>query len=1010
MNYSKTAIAALLVSFNAHATSEIMQGLSEFDEFRTYPYINKAYQLEREKQFSSAEDEVEKALHVAPEHLPFLRFQYSLLTKAGNFSEAARILQQIPKDERKGMLLALRQQQISKTGILTSAEFTPLLKGLSTEEQQTLVLSYLYHLEKREGEEEALAWAMSLPEDFKSLDVLTFEAETAFELKQYDHVTDTLSKVATQRALPEHQTALLGLSYLAKADVDNALAIANASPKSKSSEAIVRQHIENLVNDNNVVDAREQYAWLAKHHPLSDADYKKSFELAIKDKDFEKALDYSDLAGVDCLSTADLYLKLDQRAKAKSTLAGCNVSDNPKRWLFIAEKLNMVSAIESQRFTSTKALSLRRSILANLYNREHQYHKQIALLKGTQQLKEIELLAIAYQRTKAYPEAIKTWYQLFVKTGDTEALNTASTLAIEHLDAQKAIRLVRDSLLKLRSEKEREIQLDRLLNLYYHHPKYFVASDITLFKGHDISSLALAELWAKYNKCDAVTKSITHPTTSFEYRVLGFCIYKDEPQLGLVYLNKAHALKPSELDTLYYGYIYSYLGQQEKALSYWLLIPEDQQTPNIKLQIGRTYYALGDYNNADNYWKAAKLEDNLNWWLLGIDTAIRLHHFEAARLRLDAASTLFHSEYLDAEYPILYKTLGDTKSLIAFYESEIQQHPEMGIVKAELAYTIFKQDPKRAVSLLEEAMPDLNAEQKVFAERQLALGYTRLGESAKAKDMYVKAIDRIEPSEDPETLHYLQNGFANADNDWQFSISSTAGNDARNAASTLRPDNQNWFLLVEASHDISRHENGVKELSFKMAWLSSGEKDPFGEREYDIGLSWRPFEDADLNLAIGVRQDVKHDQGTDAYVRLYGDALASFGYGKNWQLDKAYWWSQSLYLDAFKYLDEDQLLLFGRYEGGPVFPLNDTHQQRVRAYGFVQHDQDIDDANPDNTHRKDFRAGLGIGWLSQWDYNPYSGYNYDMEIDLEWQHIIDSDFYPVRDKDNAYMLRFYWHF
>ncbi|KXF82075.1 NfrA family protein [Enterovibrio coralii] len=1010
MKYSKTAIAALLVSVNAHATSEIMQGLSEFDEFRTYPYINKAYQLEREKQFSAAEDEVEKALHVAPEHLPFQRFQYSLLTKAGDYSEAARVLQNIPKDEREGMLLSLRQQQISKAGVLTQAELTPLLKGLTLEEQQKLVLSYLYHLEKIDGEDEALAWAMSLPTKLKSLDVLTFEAETAFELKRYDHVTDTLSKVATQQDLPEHQTALLGLSYLAKADVDSALAIANASPKAKSSEAIVRQHIENLVNDNNVAEAREQYAWLAEHHPLSDADYKKSFELAIKDKDFEKALDYSEMAGVDCLSTADLYLKLDQRAKAKSTLAGCNVSENPKNWLFLAEKINMVSAIESQRFKSPEAASLRRSILANLYNRKHQYQKQIALLKGTRQLKEIKLLAIAYQRTKAYPEAIDTWYQLFLRTGDTEALNTASTLAIEHLGAQKAIRLVRDSLPKLRSEKEREIQLDRLLNLYYHHPEYFVASDITMFKGHDISSLALAELWAKYDACDVVTKNITHPTTSFEYRVLGFCIYEDEPERGLAYLNKAHALKPSELDTLYYGYIYSYLGQQEKALSYWLLIPENQQTPNIKLQIGRTYYALGGYDNAEKYWKAAKLEDNLNWWLLGIDTAIRLHHFEAARLRLDTASTLFHSEYLDAEYPILYKTLGDTKSLIAFYESEIQQHPEMGIVKAELAYTLFEQDPKRAVSLLEQAMPDLNAEQKVQAERQLALGYSRLGESSKAKDMYVKAIDHLDDKDSPETLHYLQSGFKTADHDWQFSLSSTLGNDTRNASSALRPENQSWFLLAEASKDILRHSNGEKSLTFKLAWLSSGESDPFDQREYDIGLSWRPFEQTDFNLAMGFRQTVKGGFESDAYIRAYGDVLAGFDYGKGWRVNSDYWWYQSLYLDAFKYLDENQTLLFGRYEGGPVFPWIEQNQQRLRAYGFVQHDQDMDDDNPDDTHRKDLRAGLGVGWLSAWDYNKYSGYNHDVEIDLEWQHIIDSDYYPNSNKDNAFMLRFYWHY
>lgn len=51
---------------------------------------------------------------------------------------------------------------------------------------------------------------------------------------------------------------------------------------------------------------------------------------------------------------------------------------------------------------------------------------------------------------------------------------------------------------------------------------------------------------------------------------------------------------------------------------------------------------------------------------------------------------------------------------------------------------------------------------------------------------------------------------------------------------------------------------------------------------------------------------------------------------------------------------------------------------------------------------------LGVGWMSEWWQSDYNSYNLRMELGIEWQHVVSSDY--AEDGDDALLVRFELYF
>lgn len=114
------AIACAFMSINVHA-NDIYAHLSDSEHFRTYPYIDRAYEEQANKQYAAALAEVDHALIIAPKHIPFLKFAYQLAVSAQKpVKTQLKYLSQIPKDQRVMTFLICGYKMLKK------ASFTPI--------------------------------------------------------------------------------------------------------------------------------------------------------------------------------------------------------------------------------------------------------------------------------------------------------------------------------------------------------------------------------------------------------------------------------------------------------------------------------------------------------------------------------------------------------------------------------------------------------------------------------------------------------------------------------------------------------------------------------------------------------------------------------------------------------------------------------------------------------------------------------------------------------------------
>lgn len=66
-----SVVAAMAAVTPQTMGDSIYVGLSDYEEFRTYPYVDKAYRLQQEERYQAALVELEHAIEIAPEHEPF---------------------------------------------------------------------------------------------------------------------------------------------------------------------------------------------------------------------------------------------------------------------------------------------------------------------------------------------------------------------------------------------------------------------------------------------------------------------------------------------------------------------------------------------------------------------------------------------------------------------------------------------------------------------------------------------------------------------------------------------------------------------------------------------------------------------------------------------------------------------------------------------------------------------------------------------------------------------------
>lgn len=985
----------------------IFVGLSDYEEFRTYPYVDKAYRLQQEERYQAALVELERAIEIAPEHAPFYQYAFELAMLNDDIDRARGYLGQIPEANRIELRQRMLRSAMTKE-VPNAAQMPAFLAGIAPDRKLELIKQGLYQLQQEQTKEVAWAWLNALPDSLWTAELNLIAARTAADVGAFDAAAQQFARYAKHAELAPGEIAEFGYVLIEANDEAGAFALAQRYPDAAG--GVIRELAYKSLGRDDHRSAMRYFAWLQQRGHLNASDVKQYYFLLEEDGQLEAALALSEQAQTSCLEQVQLLLKMDNISAARAKFVNCSVQENAVVWLSLAERLEQYDAVQRANFSNAELRQQRRRLLMNYYHQQQAWQRQVELLAGMAANEaELTYLAMAYDNLGDAGNAEQTWLRIWQSYGDPAALEKVTYLLWQRGEAEQTIALLEDGFERINlASAPGQVLLSRYINILYGHPEAIAAERIKMLARSNADPVDIAELWRLEGNCDEALATLAQVSKERGIRTRAECLIDRDPEAAYEALQLALGTEPAAVDLRSLASLAQRVGDNAAAVGYLQRIPANERVPSDELAIARLTYLQGDLEAAELAWQAARQEDELDWWLLGVNIAQAQQNDEKTLLLLERADERFDSPLLVEERAHIYRKRDDWPALEALYRDAVASYPNNKQFQAELAYSIYERDPVESADYFDRALWGHEEGADVKHLHQAAYAFNYRDNKEKTRHYAAAAIDKMLASDDPDELQLIkaQRLHREVESQWDFTIAGWAGDSSRANVGQGIDAQGDYFMQVQAAYSFTESQASIGGLGAQISLLQGGEDDFFETQELDVGLTWKPSKTFNSVLAVGLRQQLDGDEELKPYVRASIDLLSPWSESKWWEPQNERVWYSSWFVDGIYFPDDDQHAFYTRLESGPVFTLTQSHLQTLRLYGFVQGDTSRDlvaigDAD-------DTRGGLGVGWMSEWFQSDYNGYNLRMELGLEWQHVLSSDF--AEDSDNALIVRFQLYF
>ncbi|MGQ4277309.1 NfrA family protein [Pseudidiomarina sp. E22-M8] len=1004
-------VLGLLAALSALAPQalgdSIFVGLSDYQEFRTYPYVDKAYRLQQDENYQAALAELDRAIAIAPEHTAFYEYAFELAMLSNDIVRAQVYLAEVPMERRIALNQRLLRTQMA-AAVPNAGDMETFLTGLTPEQQLELIQQGLYQLQQRDSKASAWAWLNALPSSLWTEQLHLIAARTAADVGQFSAAAHHFAQYGKRVELAPGEIAEFGYVLVEANDEAGAFALAQRYPKAAG--GVIRELAYQALGRDDATSAMKYFAWLQARDALSSADAKQYYFLLQNDGQLEAAMALADAAQTSCLEQVELLIKMDKSAAAQQLFVNCSVNENPVVWLTLAERLGQYQAVQRAQFANSGLQRQRQRLLMNYYHVEQAWQQQVQLLATTAQDEAaLTYLAMAYENLGDVTNAEATWRRVWDNYRDPAALEKATYLMWERGETDATLALLQDGFKQINlGSAPGKVLLSRYINILYGKPDQIDADRIRLLAENNADPVDVAELWRLQGNCDAALATLAEIKQERGIRTRAECLIDRDPEAAYQALQMAIGEAPSAGDLRSLAALAQRVGDHQSAVIYLQRIPPAQRVSSDELAIARLTFADGDIQGAETAWQAARQEQELDWWLLGVDIAQAQENDDKTLLLLERADERFDSPLLVEERAHIYRKRDDLAALEALYRDAVASYPDNRHFQAELAFTIYERDPVESASYFDIALQGNEENSQVKHLHQAAFAFNFAGNNEKTAHYAKAAIDKMleDPEVDELQLLKAQRLHREVDSQWAFTIAGWAGDSSRASAGQSVDAQADYFMQLQAAYEFSDAQASMGGLGAQVSLLQGGESDFFETQELDVGLTWKPTKKLNAVLGVGLRAQFDGDDEIKPYLRGSVDLLSPWSEGKWWEPQLERVWYSTFFVDGIYFPEDDQSAFFSRIESGPVFALTQSHLQTMRVYGFLQGDTSHDLAAFGDAD--DSRAGLGVGWMSEWLSSDYNSYNLRMELGVEWQHVVSSDY--AEDGDNALLVRFELYF
>lgn len=601
-------VASLSVLFGWLLLGQPAWGLSEFETFRSYPYLDKAYRAAEARDWPEVQRLMEHLIKQVPGNVEAYRLLAQSLEKQGDLEGAVAALGALDANIAAVQINLLRQTWIAD-GRASADEIALWLSETSGGARTELWRARADLLRTSRGPQAALDWLATLFAKGDSLALDRYRASLSEQLQHWTGVIEALVPHALEGTLEDDDWRRLAIAMIQTDNASGVNAMIARLPDGQLRHFVLRAAADRAIALGYSAIAHRWLDTLHQTGALDRQDEHKLLHTALAVGDTDKVRRLAQRVDMDCLTLAD-WLADQRDPTALATFTGCDPAENPERWLVLADRLDAVALLETTPLP--EAWHQRRDrVLLDRYRRDGLDAKALALLERLPQdastLRERAELTQQQHRPLA---AAALWERHYLATGAAASLDQASYLYLISQRPHSARRLLERALHSSPHQLSAQA-LARLAQLYSEDSATVDAVDLATLASQPALSLgardALLENVARHGSCDVVgglANASVPPWGS-----LGICS-RDRPGQAAGYFARDLAeqqrrLAPDEAlirSRKRLAYALFTAGDPAAAWAQWQQLPPAALSRADRLAGARSALASGDDEAALRWW------------------------------------------------------------------------------------------------------------------------------------------------------------------------------------------------------------------------------------------------------------------------------------------------------------------------------------------------------------------------------------------------------------------------
>jgi adsorption protein A len=1020
--------------------------LTDFDRFRSYPYMDRSYREVKQGNWPEVERLMRHLLTQVPNNEEARAMLVESLAKQHRYKDAVQALQDIPSNS--DTLLDLRLNWIEQDPP-SAAEVENWIANSPPNQRIRLWQAYSLSLAQTGGAARAHDWLARLPAQGNDNALHLARSNWAEQLRDSDGVIQDLAPLAERKQLNAEGWQRLADAYVQHQDENALRKLLEQPPSAEAARKARLALVDREIATGHNAQAERWMLSLPASDLVDPIQQQRLWELARETDDISTVQQLSQELKRPCLETAEWLSRREPEAAIKQ-LRGCSPDENPQTWLVLAQRLLATDLLQSQHLPEPWD-SARRDRLLDIWQHQGQGQKALNWLADQPQTPGVlktraELLqAGGHQR-----ESAGLWERNYRQTGNLVALDQASFLLINTDQKVQAQQLLEEAYDR-HSARLPSPLLHRLAGLYAEpgtsNPAQLKRM-VSLIAQVDpqVRGQLLGQL-AEGGRCDAMRQAIgENPTEAGQFRALGRCAMPDKPGEAVVYYQAAEHLgdRGSRLPQ---AYALEASGDSTGALRIWRSVPDADMSDNAHLAASQSALSAGQPQIAEYHWQRSTTR-GADQWALGAAIAEREGDYSSAMERQRQA--LQRSP--DASYyyaaSVTAQKAGDLQQSTRWLAEAVRLKPDNPRFKADYGMRLAGADTSEQ---RQQAIPYLHQATKDFPEdyrlgETLALRYDEAKDSASARRELRRVIDleqnpvagddeegslearRYRQRRTHETLSLRDS--RTVASTWSPAGVSTNTNLLPNANTTNRKATSQNVQVAIWDHALGEEPSraGSTLSVYGRALLGGEGRSSYAESAAaGLGLRYKPWGTANINFYGEIYKQSQFDSAdvhglslgemlnpgdfwdqlgdhrkdghttTDYLLRSTASFFDQGEYRNDWRVDENEWNERFLYLDAAWWTKAGDHQWLSRYQQGHAWKMPYNSAQTVMPYGFLE----FSSQDPSNDWRQDLRTGVGLRWQWWFDDDRYNAYRAHLTVRTEYQQSLGGNLY---DGGNGMLL------